>query len=257
MSKKNDMFVQRLEVLKQATILNYLDEINFDNIMELYDVMIEHLLQGDFDDVFLSKYLIGLDEEEKAEIFQLARRFKPLCFYMGDAAYWTDSIEGVYLSDLDFVSMKLLDNFDFLLGISKEGGDAALKQLMAFQGGHMSVSGSVIDCLRNSFGNDDILKDIILEMSTRGGNYSGLKDFQKEILCTYPDGILFHHVGDEYKIIPPQEIIEKIQIEYFGSPIEDYKDFSSLGALLNDTESFENVIISIYYGGDKDTHKKK
>ena len=113
MKKDEKLMVRRLEDLKQETILNYLDEVNLDHAMELYDCMINHLFKGDLDNAFDSKYLIGVDQEEAIEVFQLARRYKDLCFYMGDVEYWADSIEGVYLSDIDLVSMKLLDNYDF------------------------------------------------------------------------------------------------------------------------------------------------
>ncbi len=248
MDKKDvNIRVQRLERLKQATILNYLDSINLNHPMELYDTMMKHLLKGDFDFDFLSDSLLGIDEEEKQEIFQLVRRYKNLCFYMGDASYWADSIEGVYLTDLDLVCMKLLDNFDFLLGLARDGGEDALKLLSSFLTGDMSVNGSVVDYLRNSFINDTVLKEVIIEMAKEDGMYKGLSDIQKEVLCTFPEGTLYHIKGDKVQMINSDELVKKIQTSYFGSEIEDFKDLESLSKLLSNEESFENVILDIYY----------
>jgi len=253
MSKENtNDSLKRLEKLKQATIMNYLEVVNLDTIMDFYDSMVEHLFRGDLDSSFLSKSLVGLDKEEKSEIFQLARKYKDLCFYMGDAQYWSDSIEGVYLTDLDLVCMKLFDNYDFLLGLAKDGGESALKQLVAFQDGSMPLSGSVVDFLRNSFENDDALKDIIIEMSKTDGEYAGLSDKQKEILCSFPKGILFEEKHNATFYVPRRDIIRKIQEEYFGTTIEDVSDFSSLVSLFSDDDEFENAIVDIYYDQQKE-----
>jgi hypothetical protein len=244
--KDKKLMVKRLEDLKQETILNYLDSINLDHPMELCDSMIQHLFAGDLDSAFASKYLLGVDQEEAREIFELARRYKDLCFYMGDPGYWADSIEGVYLTDVDLVSMKLLDNYDFLLGLSRVGGENSLKQLEAFKGS-MSLNGSVIDYLRNNFDNDDILMDTIVEMSKEDGVYQGLSDEQKEVLCTFPEGILYEKKDDSIEKIPVSELVHKMQEVYFGTQSEEYNDLEKFSKLFPSKEAFEEVIISIYY----------
>ena len=246
MKKDNKLMVKRLEDLKQETILNYLDSINFDHPMELCDCMIQHLFAGDLDNAFDSKYLLGVDQEEAREIFELSRRYKDLCFYMGDPGYWADSIEGVYLTDVNLVSMKLLDNYDFLLGLARAGGEKALKQVKAFKDS-MSLNGSVIDCLRNNFPNDDILMDTIIEMAKEDGDYHGLTDEQKEVLCTFPEGILYEKNDDTVEKVPVSDLVHKMQEVYFGSEVEEYNDLEKFSKLFPSKEDFEDVIISIYY----------
>ena len=245
MKKDEKLMVRRLEDLKQETILNYLNEVNLDHDMELYDCMINHLFKGDLDNAFDSKYLIGVDQEEANEIFQLTRRYKDLCFYMGDVEYWADSIEGVYLSDIDLVSMKLLDNYDFLLGLTRVGGENVLKQVEAFKNS-FSLNGSVIDYLRNSFPSDDFLMDTLVEMSKEDGEFHGFTDEQKEVLCTFPEGILYEKEDDNIKKIPMKELVGKLQEVYFGSKSNEYNDLDKFSKLFSTKEDFEEVVLSVY-----------
>ena len=210
---KDKMGVERLENLKQATILNYLNEIDFENKKSLYDVMLKHFFAGEIDDAFLSGSLSNLEEKEKEGIFQLARKYQALCFYMGDFSYWADSIGGVYLADYDFVSLKLLDNYDFLLGLIYDGGEQVLKMLMHFIE-TMSKEGSVIDFLRSSFVNDEILKEIIIEMAKEDGIYQGFSIEEKETLCRYPEGVLYLEDKDSIEKVSVEEIQNKIQQEF-------------------------------------------
>ena len=69
-----DFSLKRLESLKQLNIKRFLEVINLDTIMGFYDSLVDHTFHGDFDQDFLSRSLLGLDSEEKGEIFQLARR---------------------------------------------------------------------------------------------------------------------------------------------------------------------------------------
>ena len=151
--EKTGLLVRRLEGLKQATILNYSDTLDFSSDMDSYDTLLEHTLSGEFDSVFLSDYLDDVGEEQREEIMKLAHEYQNLCFYAGNPDFWVDSIEGVYLSDMGLVVMKILDNFDFLVGLAKVGGKPALKELAAHQGSEFSVNGSVVDYLRNNFPN--------------------------------------------------------------------------------------------------------
>ena len=210
---KDKVCVERLENLKQVTILDYLNEIDFDNKKSLYDVMMKHFFEGELDDVFIFSYLSNLEEKEKREIFELARKYQALCFYLGDFSYWADSIGGVYLSDYEFVSQKLLDHYDFLLGLIYDGGEQVLKMLMHFVE-TMSKKGSVLDFLRNSFVNDEILKEIIIEMSREDGIYQRFSIEEKEVLCRYPEGVLYLENKDSIEKVSVEEIQNKIQQEF-------------------------------------------
>jgi len=239
----SDICFRRLEELKQVVLLNYLDSINLDQPKEFYEVLVKKLFEGALDQHFHSESLIGIDFEESKEIFQLVRKYKNLCFYLGDFRYWADSIGGVYLNDLDLVTMKLLDHYDFLLGLAKDGGEDALKQLMAFNDSFMSKEGSVVDYLRNRFDNDDLLKEVIFEMTREDGELYSLSDVQKRILCTYPEGTLYHRVDNYFERIPTSSLIQMV-----GKYLNVEKAFSFKELPLND-ENFEDIIFHIYTNG--------
>ena len=247
MAESVDFSLERLEILKQANIKRFLEVINLETIMGFYDSLVEHTFHGEFDEEFLSKSLLGLDSEEKGEIFQLARKYKGLCFYAGSPTLWADSIGGVTLSDVDLVCMRLLDNYDFLLGLAKDGGEQALKQLNQFQGGTMASSGSVIDSLRRAFSNDDVLKDIVIEMSKSDGKYKGLSDKQKEILCTYPMGVLFDVEDQKTKIVPPKDLLKRLITMYVGSDTDEIPDFETLSKVISDEDEFESTVLDVFY----------
>ncbi len=236
MEEKYDIRVKRLEQLKQFILLNYLDIIQFDNAKDFYNVLMEKVFQGEFDHSFLSQSLMGVDVEERREIFQLAKKYKSLCFYMGDFSYWADSIGGVYLADLDLVSMKVLDNYDFLLGLAKDGGEHLLELLLSFQDSRMAQEGSVIDFLRNRFVDDDTLRKILFEMSKDDGEYKEFTNSQKRILCTYPNGVLYHVGDDSIEIHSLDEIKNSIEKETLKDDISHLQD-----------SSFENTILNISY----------
>ncbi|MBQ6135244.1 MAG: hypothetical protein IJI60_02895 [Bacilli bacterium] len=237
MTKQEEIRFNRLEKLKQATILHNLKDINLDNSSDLYEKIMRNFFSGILDEEFLSTSLENVPEEQKREIFTLARKYQDLCFYQGDFAYWKDSIGGIYLSDLDLVCMKVLDHFDFLLDLVKVGGESVLKQLESFQKGAMSQKGSVIDFLRSTFQNDEMLKNILIEMSKEHGPYYIFNNEQKEILCTYPEGILYKKGK-----IPPQEIAKEI--------CQTMKQEISMKELSRDT--FEEIVLSIYWNNHKE-----
>ena len=83
-----DEGINRLEKLKQETILRYTDEIDFDQDLSLYDVMINHFVNGDLDDVFDTSVTKGMSDTERKDLFDLTREFVGLCFSNGDVDYW-------------------------------------------------------------------------------------------------------------------------------------------------------------------------
>ena len=142
--------LKRLEKLEQDTIVKYFEKIPFSNYKEnnlfsLYDFMIVHLLRGDLNHSFLSDNLEDLEEEEKENLFDLVQNYSYLIFYDGNSRCWMDSLEGVTLQDMDLVCLRLLDNYDFLLKIAKEGGETVLKPLAQFQKSTISKEGSVLE----------------------------------------------------------------------------------------------------------------
>ena len=232
MKQVEDIVIQRLENLKQVVILNHLEKINFDKTKTFYDIMMESVFHGDFDHSFLSKSLMNVSVDDKKKYFELGRKYKDLCFYLGDFHYWADSIEGVYVKDFDLVSMKLLDHYDFLLGLAKDGGEEVLQLLMS---------------LRNSFENDETLVYFLQEMAKKDGKFKDLNNDQKCILCTYPKGVLYE-IGEEDKIeeVPTSLLVQNLEKAYSNKLSSISQDFRDLRGLLSNNQRFEEAVLKLY-----------
>ncbi|MBQ9018869.1 MAG: hypothetical protein IJ097_00980 [Bacilli bacterium] len=221
------IYIEQLKNFKDAMIINHLAELDLDNSLEFYNSMLKEIFNGSFNDIFISD---NLDDDNKYEILDLVQQYSSLCFYLGEFDNWTDSIEGVSLSDLDLITIKLLDNYDFLIKIAKDGGETALKFLTLFQGTDLFQKGSIIAVLRNMFYNDDILEDIIIDMANVDGTYKDFSDKQKLVLCNYPEGVLYEIKSNNVNKIDVNKLINRIG--------DDLKDF--------DITDFKEVIEDIY-----------
>ena len=242
---RKDIKTERLEKLRQATIVNYGEIVDFDSNLGLYESMIEHLLKGDYDDIFLTE---SLNEcENKKEVFELARKYSSLCFYRGDSSYWLDSIEGVVLSDPRLVSLKLLDNYDFLLRLAANGKEDALKELLTLQKYNDYDGNSMIDHLRNTFINDNVLENTIIEMSSEDGVYKDFTDSEKSLLISYPEGVIYTvEEANKYRKIKVVDITKKIK-DYLTAGEDNMLDDEGLRKVLhslNDME-FDEIINNI------------
>ena len=244
MEKVKDIRIERLEKLKQATIVNDGAKINFNNKLELYDSLLDEVFKGNFDDIFLTNKLDNLNSEERAKIFDLARRYKALCFFEGDSVYWLDSVEGVYLSDLDLVTTKILDNYDFLLDLANKGGEDALIELSKFQNTDMYYQKAIIDYLRNTFINDDILINTIISMSGKDDKYKSFTTQQKALLCLDPEGVIYKSDKDSIEMINPNELIKKIKINFLGEDNDNYHIENALKQM--NLEDFNELVNPVY-----------
>ena len=209
----------RLETLKQATIENYLTEIDSNN--DLYEVLINKLVEGKLDNWFYAPELNHLDGEKRREVFELARDFASLCFFQGDVNQWLESVEGVSLEDMGYTCMKILDNYNFLLNLANQGGLEALKEVERF-GTSNYLNGpeiygtdvpSIIEKLRNNFADDELLISILRKM-TFDPAYQDLSTDEKVILCSYPEGNLYTFSEDDNIIfLNPEKIKKNLAIE--------------------------------------------
>lgn len=251
MENKKDIRIERLEKLKQATIINFTENINYNNKLELYDTLIKNVLSGNFNDIFLS------NNENDKETFELAQKYSSLCFYEGDSSYWLDSVEGVYLSDVDLVTAKILDNYDFLLRLAKEGKEESLKELLGFQKTDIYSGRTIVDYLRNVFINDDVLVDIIKAMSDKNSSYKEFTTEQKALLCLNPEGVLYKTNEDNsVELIPSDRLLSEVKISLLG---EDNPNFHLGDALKHmSIEDFDDIITGIYrnYQEGVNTSKK-
>lgn len=231
--------VKRLEQLKQATIVNYLDDINLDEDLDLYNTMIHAFVDGKLDDEFYSPNFQDMNLVEKRKLQELGRKYLSLCFYDGNPNYWTDSIEGLSLEDYDLICMKIFDNYNFILEIIKKYGVEVVEQLREIQDSEMFNDNVAVDYLRDIFDDDYLLGKTLFDVSRKDGNYEGLKNSQKAVLFMYPEGILFEKNGKVKRRVKARELKDKI-INYVYSS----DDFSNDLEDVNDSY-FENIISNI------------
>lgn len=226
---------KRYEDLKNATILKYLDNIDLDEeSMDLCDKIIYYFCKGELDNEFYSSLLNGLSFDERSKVLKLVHEYIDLCFYDGNCEYWIDSVEGIPLKDAQFICLKILDNVNFLVRIALSGGRRSLEFLRIFKDKESYADSSVIEYLRNSFGYDDVLENIILEMSKEESPYNVFDDKQKAILCGSPQGVLFFEGEGEVKYSNPSLLAARIEniLDTDEEDINSFGDFSDVINLL-------------------------
>lgn len=221
--------VKRLEDMKQATILRYLSNINLDKEYDLYDEMMAHFVDGTLNDYFTSPVLDNLAEDDMEDVCSLANEYMSLCFYAGSSEYWADSIDGVSIDDYELITLKIFDNYDFLLEVARDGGKEVLEQMKTFQDKAAYTESSVIDLLRNSFTDDKLLKDVLIEMGHEDSSYSVFTDIQKAELCKFPEGTLFTYDDGKAILRNPLELLENLitdfnEVNYSEEDIDYHSD---------------------------------
>ncbi len=242
---------KRLEDLKQATLINYLDDINLDDDKSLYDEMMYHFVEGDLDDEFSSSVFVDMEIDDKKELQDLARKYISLCFYDGDVNNWSDSVE-VIPKDYELVSLRLFDNYNFLLEIARDGGEKALQELEKFQSCEGYHENAVIDYLRNTFLSDAILRKIILDLSNKDSVYKVFTEEQRASLCRFPEGTLYFFDLDNevVKFSTPLMLALEINKRITGEEFEAVSDkpdllFEKLAMSLRKATEFDDVILDM------------
>lgn len=224
---------KRFDDLKNIVLLKYLDNVDLDEeSMNLCDKIIYYFCKGEIDNYFYSSYLKDVSFEERNKIMKLVHEYIDLCFYDGNSDYWLDSVEGIPLKDAQFICLKILDNINFLVRIAIKGGKNALEFLKVFNDKDAYVDSSVIEYLRNSFRFDDVLENIILEMSKEDSSYNVFDDKQKAILCGSPQGVLFFEGEDEVKYSNPGLLATRIN-NILDSDEDDLYKFSDFSDVIN------------------------
>ena len=241
-----DIRSERLDKLLDATILNYYDSVDSDNYMDLYDKMFEHLVDGDFNDSFICPKLDEADEETKKKVFDLAKKYSSLCFYDGDVSYWADSVEGFGVLDLDTLSIRILDNYNFVLETAYEYGEEALDFINKFKSSNMAAESALIDYLRNTFGDDKALKKTIYEFTKEDSIYKGLDEYQREILFTYPNGIIYKYNSQgKLEFSSKEYLLGELSKRSMDEDTYRINSISQMAEYLGDYD-FENYIRDMY-----------
>lgn len=234
-----NIFVKRLFVLKDALIINHLAEINDPRDIESYELLVEKTFDGEFDDIFVSSNLDGLSTDERKQVFDLSREYaKTLCIYSD----LINSCEGVTNDDYDLVTARVLDNYDYVIRLARNGGKEVLDFLKKFEGSEFASKGAIIALLRKGFSDDDTLETLLIELSKEDGKYKDFTITQKIMLCEYPEGTLykrddngnvsfipsselkssFLRLVGENETYPMKNIDSKLFSEALGSIILDY-----------------------------------
>ena len=242
--------MKRLDILENAMITNYLSELEFDSDEDrtsLYDSLLyKTIVEGTFDDIFLSEHLDGLDNDEKQRIMSLARKYNSLCLYDGNFDYWQYSVDGVTSGPSMIVAL-ILSNYNYLIKLAKDGGEDVLRFLNKFQGSGIFDDDAVITRLRNSFYDDSVLEDVLINMSKEDGIYKDFTDSQKLVLCNHPNGILYKDKEDEpFEMVDVKKLKMRIQKIFIGSYDFEIEEI--------DLSSFEDIISRIYMEFNKDNY---
>ena len=77
---KKNIRVERLDELQKETLLRDCADIDLNNPSDKYGRMLVHLFTGDYDELFLSQSLLGIEGNEREEIMDLSRKYLSLCF---------------------------------------------------------------------------------------------------------------------------------------------------------------------------------
>lgn len=195
--------IERLEKLKQETILKYAADIDFEHDLSLYDVMMTHFVAGDLDDVFITDVTAGMDKKEIAELFELAREFQGLCFCKGEAEYWLDSLENTPIHDYNIIAYSIFDSFNYLLELAKDGGRDVLELLVSLRASEELRDVAMLEYLRTTFVDDRVLTSILFDMADSNSFYNIFTDEQRGILLNYPEGTLYSYGDNQIRITSP------------------------------------------------------
>lgn len=243
-----DLRSERLLNLEKLAIERYTDEIDYSSEIDLYDVIIKHLISGDFNEEYISEYL---NKNNRELIMNLVNQYSGLCFYDQDCENWIDSIELPDIGDYRAILSVILENYDFLIRIAANGGKDVLDELSSYVNFAGYNESSIIEYLRVSFNrNDDVIVRILFDM-VNNDKYDVFTSEQKACLLAHPLGVLYKYNGTKFDYLEPEDIATNIgnymhQIEYFGE--DEYMDrVVDLTNMLNGILDFDNVVRIMNY----------
>ena len=237
---------ERAGKLLDATLLRYCETMNLIDDTSVCDSMFEHLLAGDLDREIICPKLDEVTPKDKQEAFDIARRYGYLCFYDGNVDFWGDSVEGYNPSvPSELIARVILSNYNFLIELAYEKGEEAVSELVNFAPSYMSSGSSVVDYLRNTFGNDDILKEVLSITSKEEGMYRDTTPRIKTTLYTYPSGVLYLDNDGIFMPTSKEHLFREIADLVFDSSIEKMETLSDVAESFGDG-LFENVIRDVH-----------
>ncbi len=246
--------VKSLETLKQYILKNYLEEINLDEELDLYNNLIKHFFLGHLDSVYDNELFDNMDIKTKSNILNIVHEYQNLCFYKDNYEYWLDSVDGVSIDDYNLIVYQLLDNFDFLIKLYLTGGQNSLELLNNFSNSkYRNEQLSVVEDVRRNFVSDEVLYNVFYNMSKENSDFSVFTKEEKNTLLEFAEGTLYLYSKDSVKIIDSIYLILEIYYRMNGSSynINNKDDFSKVigkiqGFFKND-DNFDMTIMNMYY----------
>ena len=245
--EKRRFAVARINELKDAAIVLDLETMDTDDELALYDSIFHCFARGDLDNQFESVVFDGMSEDERVNLISLVGDYRGLCFYNGKAEYWLDSLEGVPITDSELITYSILDNYDYLLELGKKGGKRVLEQLDRFcDSGY--INSSVVEYLRRSSVNDEVLETILLDMARDDSLYNIFSDEQKALLLGNAFGNLYTYTQNGVEIKSPIKLACELYSKALGKTVEitdDNKEdiVKGLSEFLL-TADVDNIIVS-------------
>ena len=188
--EKRRLAVRRLSDLKDQAIVMSLETMDCEDKLALYDSIFNLFAHGELDNQLESYVFDGMSEDDRVKLIKLVGDHRGLVFYKGLGEYWLDSLEGYAVSDNEIITYSIFDNYDYLLDLGRRGGNRVLQQLEKFQNTGY-INSSVVEYLRRSNLDDEVLTSILLEMSREDSLYNIFTDEQKCVLLGNPYGNLF------------------------------------------------------------------
>lgn len=214
--EKRRFGVARLSELKDQAIVLELETMDVDNDLAIYDAIFHSFARGDLDNQFESVVFDGMSEDERVELISLVSDYRGLCFYEGKGEYWLDSLEDAPIRDSELITYSIFENYDYLLELGKKGGKRVLQQLEQFQDSGY-ISSSVVEYLRRSSVNDEVLETILLDMAREDSLYNIFTDEQKVLLLGNPLGNLYTYTEDGVEIKSPISVAIDLYAEDMGN----------------------------------------
>ena len=217
--EKRRFAVARIGELKDATIVLDLETMDTDNDLALYDSIFHCFARGDLDNQFESVVFDGMSEDDRVKLISLVGDYRGLCFYNGKAEYWLDSLEGVPITDSELITYSIFDNYDYLLELGKKGGKRVLEQLDRFSDSGY-INSSVVEYLRRSNVNDEVLESILLDMAREDSLYNIFSDEQKVLLLGNAFGNLYTYTQNGVEITSPIKLACGLYNKVLGKTVE-------------------------------------
>ena len=233
---------KKIDDLIQFVIVNYSQDIDFNNEIELYDRLIYLLANGVLNNEFDNAYLDKLDIDEEKKIFSMIREYSSLCFRDKRFDNWKKSCQAVIPTDYRYICIRIIDNYDFLINLAVDGGESSLRLLDNFNIYDIYRSSSLIEILRNIYESDDILKKIIIDMSRDDSKFNIFSLEQKALLCYYGPQLLYSRNGDFVTFKAPSSVA--LDIYKYIYDTNEMPTIDDLRYIFKSIDNFHEIIIN-------------